>query len=127
MYYLYKEHAHAGTYYISKQPYKKKLEEKEGFCQQCYDAMMEIRKIRGKPGSKYEGKLLWPNYFIPHYDKRLAYQQETQDGINSLRATMQSDIAGYIKRTISVTSITKEQVDAKIAETGKCYLSFSIS
>lgn len=127
MYFLYKEHAHAGSYYISKKAYKKNIREREGFCEQCYNKMLEIKEIKGKVGSTYEGKKLWADYEIPYYDIQLGHQEESQTGIDNLINKMGADIRTYIKFSVTTIGKTQEQVEEEIAETGKCYLDFSVA
>ena len=127
MYFLFKEHAHAGSYYISKKPYKKNIKEREGFCEQCYNKMLEIREMKGKADSAYEGKKLWVDYEIPYYDIQLGYQEENQTGINNLINTMGADIRTYIKMSVTTMGKSQEQVEKEIAETGKSYLGFSVT
>lgn len=127
MYYLYKEHAHPGSYYISKKAHKKNIKERDGFCEQCYKKMLEVREITGNPGGIYKNKKLWADYEIPYYNIQLGAQPETQEGINNLINAMGADIRSYIKKSVTTMTKTKADVDKEIATTGRSYLGFSIS
>lgn len=127
MYFLYKEHAHAGSYYISKKPYNKNIKEREGFCEQCYTKMLEIREMKGQEGGAYENKKLWSDYEIPYYDIQLGYVEETEDSLSKLQSLMVQNIQKYIQKTVQTFTITKDEVDAEIEKTGKFYLNFSIT
>lgn len=127
MYFLYKEHAHAGSYYISKKPYSKNMKEREGFCEQCYKKMLEIREMKGQEGGAYENKKLWSDYEIPYYDMQLGYTEETEDSLSKLQSLMIQNIQKYIQKTVQTFTITKDEVDAEIEKTGKFYLNFSIT
>ena len=118
MYYLYKEHKSPAKYYISKKPYAKKLTEREGFCKQCYNCMINIRKEKNK----------WRNYSIPFYDELISSQPETDSGISNIRSAAQANIKTFIKDfSVSVDTINKTKLDSTIKGGGKYYISFYIS
>lgn len=118
MYFLYKEHKNPAKYYISKKPYAKKLTEREGFCKQCYNCMMNIRKEKNE----------WRKYSIPFHDELISSQPETDTGVNNIENAMRSNIQSFIKDfSISVENIDKTKLDKTLKDGGKYYITFSIS
>ena len=118
MYFLYKEHKNPAKYYVSKKPYAKKLTEREGFCKQCYNCMLKIRKEKNE----------WRNYSIPFHDVLISSQPETDTGVNNIESAMRSNIQSFIKDfSISVENIDKTKLDKTLKDGGKYYITFSIS